>query len=212
MGGMILFETQGVNFNYQIDYPNIKIEEGKVTFIVGESGAGKSSLLKLFTEVVSPISGSIYYKDKPLETYDSLKLRQEVSLVSQDPYLFEGSIMDNFKQFHELRGNPVPEEGFIKEVAKVCCIDVPLSRLVTTLSGGERQRVYNGIFLSFLPKVLLFDEPTAALDEKTSHAFLSKMIEFCKVHGISLIIVSHNIGLVEAFHEEVITLKKEGAK
>ncbi|MHC1748843.1 MAG: ATP-binding cassette domain-containing protein [Cellulosilyticaceae bacterium] len=204
----LLFETRDLTFNKQISYPNIKIKEGKVTFLMGESGAGKSSLLKLFTQVMSPTDGVIYYRDRPLENYDSLKLRQEVSLVSQELYLFEGTILENFKLFHEMRNNPMPERNFIEEVAKVCCIDVSLEQSTGTLSGGEKQRVYNAIFLSFLPKVLLLDEPTAALDEKTSHVFLANVIAFCNKRGISLVIVSHDRMLAEAFREDVIMLNK----
>ena len=91
-----------------------------------------------------------------------LVLRREVSLVSQDVFLFDESITENFKTFYALRQKPMPKAEYVKYITDLCCVNVPLSQSTSTLSGGEKQRVYISIFLSLCPSVILLDEPTSA--------------------------------------------------
>lgn len=85
----------------------------------------------------------------------------------------------------------------------------PLSANCATLSGGERQRVFLAIFLSAMPKVLLLDEPTAALDEQTSETLLYNLKQFCSQNNISVVCVCHNGELVRQFADQEIRLGEE---
>ena len=205
----LLFQASNLTCQGNLIYNNIKIEKGKVNFIVGESGCGKSTFLKTLNNFISPVAGDLFYNGKPIEEYDPITLRREVSLVSQEPFLYDESILENFNTFYSLREAPVPDKEYISYITDLCSVNVPLDQNASTLSGGERQRVYISIFLSFCPKVILFDEPTSALDEKNSHRIMNNIIEFCKKKDIDIVIVSHDKTIVEEFCENKIEMVKE---
>lgn len=204
----LLFQSNNLIYKDILTYNSIKIKKNKVNFIVGESGSGKSSLLKLLNLSQSATSGQLFYNDKPIESYDPIQLRRDVSLVSQDPYLFNESIYDNFKKFYSLRKTPMPNEKFIKYISNLCLVNVPLDQNTLTLSGGERQRVYISIFISFIPKVILLDEPTSALDEKNSCLLMKNIINFCKEKNIDIVVVSHDKNIVNQFSENIVNITK----
>lgn len=203
-----LFQASNLIYKDFLTYSSVNIEKGMINFIVGESGCGKSTFLKLLNQSINPASGELLYKGTPIEDYDPIALRQEVSLVSQEPFLFDESIIDNFKTFYSLRQKPMPSSDYVKYIMELCCVDVPLDQIASTLSGGERQRVYTSIFLSLCPKVILLDEPTAALDEKNSHDIMENITNFCKDKNIDIVIVSHNKTIVEDFCENKIEMIK----
>lgn len=204
-----LLETKNLEFNKMISYKDMTILKHQVTFITGESGCGKSTLLKLFNATLSPSHGNIFYNRKNLETLDSIALRQEVSLVSQEVFLFDASIKDNFLKFYEFRGCNPPPDKQIEKFLSLCCLDFPLEKDTIPMSGGERQRLYLAIFLSFLPKVLLLDEPTSALDSQTSRFLMEGLLPFCKENRITLLVVSHDKEITERFSQHTILLKRQ---
>ena len=205
----LLFEATNLKCKPNLTYNDVKIKQGKINFIVGESGSGKSTFLKLLNQSINPISGNLLYKGTPIKEYDPIDLRREVSLVSQEVYLFNESITDNFKTFYSLRQKPLPKEEYITYITDLCCVNVPLDQNASSLSGGERQRVYISIFLSLCPSVIMLDEPTSALDEKNSHKMMLNITDFCKTKNIELVIVSHNKTIVDEFCEHKIEIVKE---
>lgn len=205
----IIFETRDLYFNNQIHYQNLQIIKDKVNFIVGASGTGKSSLLRLFNGTLSPSSGEIYYQSNNILEMDTIELRKEVSLISQSVFLFDKSIRENFKLFYDYRGLDKPTDEMILDYLKLSQIAFPLDKDCTTMSGGERQRVYIAIFLSFLPKVIMLDEPTSALDKDNGFNVIKNVISFCKSKNITVVIISHDNNLTEAFGENIIRIGKE---
>lgn len=202
----VILETKNLSFHDMIHYKDIQIRKDKVNFIVGSSGTGKSTLLRLFNGMLTPSDGQIRYEGKNITDIDPIELRKEVSLISQSVYLFDTSIKENFQQFYEYRGVEAPDEAEMRKYLQLCQISFPLDKDCTTMSGGERQRVYIAIFLSFLPKVLMLDEPTSALDKENSTNVIHNIINFCKEQGIVVIIVSHDNQIVEHFAENIITI------
>ncbi len=207
-----LFQANNLIYEYNLTYDNVRIEKDKINFIVGESGSGKSTFLKLLNNSISPVSGQLLYNGKAIEEYDPIALRREVSLVSQEPFLFDESILDNFKTFYSLRQVPMPKKEYISYITELCYVNVPLGQNASTLSGGERQRVYISIFLSLCPKVILLDEPTSALDEKSSRKVMKNVINFCKEKNIDMVIVSHDKNIVEEFCENKVEIAKESSR
>lgn len=205
----LLFQATNLIYKSNLTYNDVKIQRGLVNFIVGESGSGKSTFLKLLNQSINPISGELLYKGKTVGEYDPITLRREVSLVSQEVFLFDESITDNFKTFYALRQKPMPNAEYVKYITDLCCVNVPLDQNTSTLSGGEKQRVYISIFLSLCPSVIMLDEPTSALDEKNSHEMMENIINFCKEKNIDIIIVSHNKTVVDEFCEHKIEIVKE---
>lgn len=205
----LLFVASRLKYKANLSYDNVKIKQGMINFIVGESGCGKSTFLKLLNGSITQVSGELLYKGIGINEYNPIDLRREVSLVSADPFLFDESILDNFRTFYLLRQLPMPSSEYISYITDLCSVNVQLDQSASTLSSGERQRVYISIFLSLCPKVILLDEPTSALDEKNSHKVMENIINFCKKKNIDVVIVSHDKDIVEEFCENKIEIIKE---
>lgn len=204
---MALFELAHVKWGNLITYPNLKIKKGITTFITGESGTGKSTLLKLLNGVLTPDSGSVYYVDQPVLDMDAIRLRRQVLLISQAVVLFdEQSIKENFSLFLNYRDQKVPSDDEIKGFLTTCSLDIPLNKCVYELSGGQKQRVFIAIHLALGFDVLLMDEPTSALDENNSYTLLANIKSYCKEKDKSLIIVSHDQAIVANFADDLIVL------
>jgi putative ABC transport system ATP-binding protein len=205
----LLFKASNLTYKANLSYNKIEIKQGTVNFIVGESGSGKSTFLKLLNRSINLVSGELLYNGTSIDEYDPISLRREVSLVSAEPFLFDESILDNFKTFYSLRQLPMISNDDIRHITELCCVNVPLDQISSTLSSGERQRVYISIFLSLCPKVILLDEPTSALDDKTSRKVMENIINFCKEKNIDIVVVSHDKNIVDEFCENKIEIVKE---
>lgn len=206
-----LFCIESLSFQ-NIEYRDICILKNGVNFIVGESGTGKSTLLKLFNQTLSQTSGDIIFEGKSIQEIDTVELRKQVSLISQSVFLFDDTIRANFEKYYEYRGEELIKDEEIKFYLNLCCINFELDKNCTTMSGGERQRIYTAIFLSFKPKVIMLDEPTSALDNKNSLDVIGNVISFCNSNSISVIIVSHDRELTQKFAENIINIEKTVCK
>ena len=204
-----IFSASALKFMDFISYPDFLIEKNKTTFICGESGSGKSTLFKLLNASLSPSQGTLIYNEKDIEKTDTLFLRRSVTLISQEPYLFDGTVKENFDTYFSYRGIPAPDENTIKRFLSLCCFELPVDTDCRNLSGGERHRVYLAIFLSFPAEVFLLDEPTAALDEQTAFNVINNIKKYCTEQGITLVIISHDRSLVSKFADKIIELEKE---
>lgn len=203
-----LITTKGLAFNDDIVYGDLLIPEKQVTFISGESGTGKSTLLKLMNGTLTAGEGNIFINGVNILNINTIELRRKVLLVSQEVFLFSGSIKENFDKYYEYRELEPPSEDKISRFLKCCCVPFSHNKDCTILSGGERQRVYLAIFLSFLPQVIMLDEPTSALDSRTAHQVIENVMEFTKANEITLIIISHDQSIVDKYAEKNIKLVK----
>ena len=201
-----IFETQGLVFNHHITYPDMTIMRDAPTFFVGESGSGKTSLFRMFNRTLTPESGSIAFSGSDIFSFDPIDLRKQVLLVSQSVFLFDDSIHKNFRSFYEMTERPLISDSEINDYLKLCNIPIPLDSDCCVLSGGERQRVYLAIFLSFKPQVLLLDEPTSALDADNTKIVMENIIEFCKTHTVTPLIISHDEKTIDKYANAVLRL------
>lgn len=191
-----------------LTYPNIVFEEDKTYLIVGPSGIGKSTLLRLINATLPLDEGMIFYQGKDIQTYPLLALRKELSLFGQDVFLFDGSIQSNFNQFYKYRGEALLDQATITYYLQMMGLALSLDQNVQSCSGGERQRIALAIFLSFQPRVLLLDEPTSALDQQSSITLMERLIPYCKAHHIQLVMVSHHVELMQRYFDEIIDLSE----
>lgn len=114
---MSLFLLEDVRYK-NIKYPKIEIEEKKISFICGESGTGKSTLLKLLNGVITADSGKISYLNNLIESYDSIDLRKDAMLVGQTVYLFDKTIRENFYEYYDFRCIDKPSDEEINKIFK----------------------------------------------------------------------------------------------
>jgi putative ABC transport system ATP-binding protein len=188
----VLFELSEVSLargaRRVLDSVSAPIPAG-VTAIVGPSGAGKSTLLRLLNRLADPNAGRISYRDKPLEGYEPLALRSEVSLVPQLPALLEGTVESNLLYAAGLAGKELEAERCLA----LAGLDPGFAgRDVAKLSVGEQQRAMLARALAQEPAVLLLDEPTSALDHATRDAIEATLLELRRVLEISIVLVSHD--------------------
>jgi putative ABC transport system ATP-binding protein len=175
-----------------LDQLTFTIPKNKITTIIGPSGAGKSSLLMLLNRLEEPLSGTIYFKDKPISSFPIPELRREIGLVFQSPYLFDGTVEDNLKYGPSLHDIWDPEEG----VRLLELVDLPksyLDRKVDDLSGGEKQRIALARTLANKPNLLLLDEVTSSLDVRTTELIETMLLRIKEKRHIPFVMVTHNI-------------------
>jgi len=207
-----ILSAKNLKFLDILRFPDIQIEAGSVSFICGPSGTGKSTLFKLLNATYTPSEGSITFDGQDIADMDTIQLRRQVLLAGQKVYLFDDTIRGNFIQFYSFRDQPCISEDAMREFLRLCCIEFPLNTRCQPLSGGEKQRVFLAIHLSMQPKVLMMDEPTAALDKKTAKLLLSQVKDYCKQHGMTLVAISHDITLVGEVADTVISLTEEACE
>ncbi|MEG0313689.1 MAG: energy-coupling factor ABC transporter ATP-binding protein [Erysipelotrichaceae bacterium] len=202
-----ILRTLDLSYLDIIKYPNITIIEHSLTYISGNSGTGKTTLLKLFNALIDPTTGTIYYKNEDISNLDTLLLRKEVILATQTLYLFDLSIKDNFNSYFKYRELELPSIDTIKYYLDLCCITLPLETLCTNLSGGEKQRVFIAIALALKPKVLMLDEPTSALDSTTSKKLIKNLKGYAK-DKLTLVVVSHDTKLLKDYADNEIHIER----
>jgi putative ABC transport system ATP-binding protein len=188
----VLFELDDVSLirgdRRVLDSVSAEIPAG-ATAIVGPSGAGKSTLLRLLNRLADPDRGTISFRGRPLDSYEPLALRREVSLVPQLPALLEGTVESNIAYAAGLAGKQPEAERCLR----LAGLDPGFAkRDVAKLSVGEQQRVMLARALVQGPAVLLLDEPTSALDHAARDAIEATLADLRRELEISIVLVSHD--------------------
>ena len=212
--GAITFE--GVNFRYAgetpvLDCVSFHVPAGRICAIVGPSGAGKSTIADLMLRLYDPDSGSVRLDGRDLRDLRFADLRRVIALVDQSPHLFHATIRENIAYAHA----EVTIEQII-EAARSAAVhdfiaslpdgyDTLVGERGLTLSAGQRQRIAIARALLRRPKVLVLDEPTAALDAATEKSISESLAGL--IHGQTAIVITHRPSLAE-IADQVITLEQ----
>lgn len=175
------------------------------TGIVGPSGVGKSTLLRLLNRLADPSAGAIRYRGRDLREQDVLTLRREVGLVPQLPALLEGTVADNVLYGPRLAKRDADVAGSLR----LAGLDPAFgSRRADALSVGEQQRVMLARTLALGPSVLLLDEPTAALDDTTKAAIEGTLRDLRERLGLSFVLVTHDLDQAARLADRVLVLER----
>jgi len=183
---------------------------GNITAIVGPSGGGKSTLIRLINRLNDPTSGRVYLEGHDIAQLDPLQLRSQVAMVLQKPFMFDGTVLANLQRPFLFRNQslPTPVSDVLRHSLELARLDPALlERNARTLSLGEQQRVNLARALITNPRVLLLDEPTSALDRPTADHLANTFREICCSQQLTVILVTHDLRLAEKIADYLIYLE-----
>lgn len=205
-------ELRNVDFTYpngNVALKNVSftVQPGKITALVGLSGAGKSTVVNLLDKFYEPTSGDIYVDGVNINDFNTEYLRKNIGLVLQKNHIFKGTIAENI-----LYGNITASEEDIVDAAKKAYIHDQIMELpkgyesdATQLSGGQQQRIAIARMFIKNPPIIFLDEPTANLDAIATEQ-VKKSLDAIKVNR-TVIIISHSISqIIDAEH--IVVLEK----
>ena len=210
-------EISNLNFEYVKNFPvlndiSIDINKGQTTAIVGSTGSGKSTLIKLILRLYDSTSGEIKFDGKNIRDLELDSLRNKIGLVSQDIFLFEGTVFENIAY-----GNLDAKDEEVWEAARLSESDKFINLLPNKentivgergqkLSGGQRQRISIARAILKNPEILILDEATSAVDNETEAA-IQRSINTLK-EGRTVIAIAHRLSTIR--NAEIIYVLEEG--
>ncbi len=180
---------------------SIDIPSGSILGILGKTGSGKSTLVQLLPRILDPPPGTVFVDDLDVRSYDLTGLRNAISTVPQETFLFSTSIRDNIA-FGSRNG----DEELVRKVAAISTIERDFSTFPAgsetvvgergiTLSGGQKQRVAIARALASDAAICIFDDSLSSVDTETEDAILRDLLPFLK--GKTLIVISHRISTLK---------------
>ena len=208
-----VIEFKDVSFKYKsrdtmiLNHLNFTIRENEMIGIVGESGCGKSTILKLLMRLYAPCAGEIDWDGVNVRDLSTHWIREQISYVAQEPVLFSGTIRENL-----MYGREGATEAEMVEAAKLVeadkfirqfpnGYDTYVGELGTSLSGGQKQRIAIARALLRYPRILVLDEATSALDTE-SEGIVQRAIETIREEnkkrgsGLSIVVVAHRLSSI----------------
>ncbi|PIF04461.1 MAG: ABC transporter ATP-binding protein [Arcobacter sp.] len=190
----LLLEVRGVSHNF--DYPlfkdiNLSLNKGETIAIIGISGSGKSTLLNIFSTLLIPNKGEVYYNKKNILNLPKNELlevrRNDFGIIFQAHYLFRGFNADENLKISELLSNNEVDKGLLESLN----ISHVMKQGIGELSGGQQQRLSCARVLVKKPKVIFADEPTGNLDTQTAAEMIDVLFDYVKKNDAGLIMVTH---------------------
>ena len=210
-------QISNLNFEYVQNFPvlndiSIDIKKGETSAIVGSTGSGKSTLIKLLLRLYDSTSGEIIFDNDDIKDLEIDSLRNKIGLVSQDIFLFEGTVFENIAY-----GNLNASDEEVWEAARLSESDKFINLLPNKektivgergqkLSGGQRQRISIARAILKNPEILILDEATSAVDNETEAA-IQRSIDTLK-KGRTVIAIAHRLSTIR--NAEIIYVLEEG--
>lgn len=201
-----MFKLKDIKFKNILDIENLEINENVVTVVKGESGSGKSTMLKLLNNIISPDSGIVMYNGVDVSDINPITLRREVIMQSQFPTIFPGNVRENLNVIFTLRGEEGLSDEELLKAMEIVNLKKDLNDDAQNLSGGEKTRLSIARLFLVEPDVFLLDEPGASLDSKTEEILMNNVIAEIKKRNKTLVFISHSEN-PEIISDEIITLK-----
>ena len=194
-----------------LDGINLSIEQGDFVFLVGQSGSGKSSLLRLLLKEEKPTSGTVTVDGINVAKLPNRKVpafRRTMGIVFQDFRLLPGkTVFDNVAFGMEVIGKSKKEiQQRIPAILELVGLEEKAHRLPSELSGGEQQRVALARAFVNKPKLLLADEPTGNLDPSTSVGIM-KLLDRINRTGTTIVMATHDVAIVDQMRKRIVQME-----
>ncbi|MEB7887232.1 iron efflux ABC transporter ATP-binding subunit FetA [Serratia fonticola] len=208
-GSNELLVLEGIHYQIDeqviLDAVSFTLKSGEFKLITGPSGCGKSTLLKIVSSLLSPTRGNITFNGKNIDDVAPEEYRKQVSYCFQTPALFGDTVYDNLALPYQIRKLKPDEKKIRQDLTLLALPDSMLKKGINELSGGEKQRISLIRNLQFMPKVLLLDEITSALDEDNKRNVNELIRRLVAEQGLGVLWVTHDKDEI-AHADEVITL------
>ncbi|MCH4984934.1 methionine ABC transporter ATP-binding protein [Macrococcoides goetzii] len=206
-----IFNTKKGNIK-AVDNVNLNIEKGEIFGIIGYSGAGKSTMIRMFNGLELPTSGEVQINGEVLNYLSKkelLKRRQKISMIFQHfNLLWSRTVYDNVALPLEIAGVPKAEQhDKVKSLIELVGLKGREKAYPSELSGGQKQRVGIARALSNDPEVLLCDEATSALDPQTTDEILNLLVEINKRLNITMILITHEMAVIRKICSRVAVME-----
>lgn len=215
---MSIIEVKNLNFAYNekliLENINLTVEKGDFLAISGQNGSGKTTLIKILTGELKKRSGEINILDQSIEKIDDFSQIGYVPQLSESKDItfpltcFEYVILNLYKEFNAFKR---PSKEIVKktnDIFKRLDIENLKDRPFNKLSGGQQQRVMIARSMVANPKILILDEPTVGIDQKSKEEFLDLLAHLNKRHDITILIISHEMDLIDKFVNKTRVLKE----
>lgn len=192
---------------------NLQIDQGEIFVIMGASGAGKSTILRLINGLIRPDAGEIFVDGvliNNLTEKEMARIRRKVGMVFQSAALFDSlTVAENVGFAWRNEKLPRPElEKRVKETLEVVGLSNVEERMPAELSGGMKKRVGLARAIAMQPEAVLYDEPTAGLDPMTSNTILKLIKDLNTRLNVTSVVVTHDLPGAFAIADRVALLQK----
>jgi phospholipid/cholesterol/gamma-HCH transport system ATP-binding protein len=192
------------------------IDRGETKIILGESGSGKSTILKLILGLIQPDSGQILIENQDIAQMserDLVSIRRDIGMVFQEGALFDSlSVRENvgYRFFEEAKMEESEIDAAVLQLLGFVGLEEAIDKMPAELSGGMKRRVGIARALMGTPKVILYDEPTAGLDPITKRTIVELMIKLRDLEGVTSVFVTHDLPAASIMATEYVTAGDDG--
>ena len=215
-----IFNEGTANSVHALKDINLKIDKGEFLVLLGSNGSGKSSLINIIAGNTSVSSGDIYIENKKVNHLKDFERSKWIARIFQNPLMGTApdlSIIDNFRLASLRTRKKFFESGITNKFRsqvqeKIRMLDMGLENkldvAVGSLSGGQRQALTLSMAIMDEAKILLMDEPTAALDPKSAELLMSNSIKFISLFGFTTIFITHHLKDAYRFGDRIIQMQE----
>ncbi len=198
-----------------LDGVSFKVRRGETKIILGRSGGGKSTIIRLILGLIKPDSGQIIVSGEDITDYDEramMDVRQHIGMVFQEGALFDSlSVYENVAyRLHEKRIDEQSVEKEVRRMLRFVDLEDAIDKMPNELSGGMRRRVGIARALVGDPSIVMFDEPTAGLDPPTARTICELAIKLRDLEDVSSIFVTHEMNNLDYLCSEYATVDDDG--
>ena len=211
---VVVFDKVALAFDEKVILRQVSFTliKGHTKIILGASGAGKSTILKLITGLLKPDSGVIWVNGERVDQMSErelMRVRADLGMVFQEGALFDSdTVRENvgYKLYEELHWPPDQVDARVEEILGFIGLSEHIDKMPSELSGGQRRRVAIARAMAAKPRVLLYDEPTTGLDPITATTVSQEIIKLRDIEGVRSIVVTHQLRV--AFYIATHTVKE----